>query len=143
MKTNPHIKALAHVCLRTDDLAATQRFYCDTLGFPIQFRFMKNGELAGFYVTVAERQFIEFFYQKDPQPPVKNAAFAHFCLETDDISATREMIAKAGYEPTEIKEGKDHSLQFWVADPNGVRFEFHQYTPDSLQFKGGSVEIDW
>ena len=143
MKTDSHIKALAHVCLRTNDLAATRRFYCDTLGFPIQFRFMKEGELAGFYVTVAERQFIEFFYCEAPQPPLENAAFAHFCLETDDIAATREAIDQAGYGPTEIKQGKDYSLQFWVADPNGVRFEFHQYTPASLQFKGGSVEMNW
>ncbi|WOO41850.1 VOC family protein [Rubellicoccus peritrichatus] len=143
MKTDTKITALAHICLRTNDFDATQRFYSDTLGFPIKFCFTRNGDLAGFYLEIADRQFIEFFYNDDPQPPAENAAFAHFCLETSDIEATRAKLAEAGYEPTEIKMGCDQSLQFWVADPNGVRFEFHQYTSESMQFAGGSVEIDW
>lgn len=143
MKTKPQITALAHICLRTNDFEATQRFYCDLLGFPIKFRFTRKGDLVGFYVKIAERQFIEFFYNDAPQAPGDNAGLAHFCLETNDIEGLREHVAEAGHEPTEIKEGCDRSLQFWVADPNGVRFEFHQYTEDSLQFKGGEVEVDW
>lgn len=143
MKTEPQITALAHICLRTNDFEATQRFYCDTLGFPIKFKFTRKGDLVGFYVKISERQFIEFFYNDAPLPPADNAALAHFCLETNDIEALREKVAEAAYGPTDIKEGCDNSLQFWVADPSGIRFEFHQYTANSLQFAGGSVEVDW
>lgn len=137
------ITALAHVCLRAQDLRVTEHFYCQGLGLTVQFRFKKNGDTIGFYLKVAERQFIEVFQMESPEPPTAQAALAHFCLETSDIHGLRSRLAGLGYAPTEVKKGCDHSLQFWVTDPNGVRFEFHQYGPRSLQLEGGEAEVDW
>jgi len=68
---------------------------------------------------------------------------SHFCFETDDIRSLRQKLADNGYEPTEITMGADHSWQFWVRDPAGIRMEFHEYTPESSQLTGRDVEIKW
>ncbi len=47
------------------------------------------------------------------------------------------------YAPGEIKMGCDHSLQFWVVDPNGVDVEFYQYTDKSAQLTRTDIEVDW
>jgi catechol 2,3-dioxygenase-like lactoylglutathione lyase family enzyme len=46
------IKTLAHVCLFSRDLERTRQFYCDGLGLSVQFRFMRQGELFGFYLKI-------------------------------------------------------------------------------------------
>lgn len=143
MPNAPFISALAHVCLRTNDLGATERFYVEGLGLPVLFRFTKEGNDVGFYLKIAERQFIEVFYNDAPEAPSDNAALAHFCLETPDIRGLRTRLAGLGFEPTEVTEGCDQSLQFWITDPSGVHFEFHQYGPASHQLNGGDVEINW
>lgn len=135
------ISALAHVCLRTKDLEAKKRFYGQALGLPIHFRFMKNGHPMGFYLKIAEKQFIEVFYNDAPEFLENDSALAHFCLETSDVLTLRKHLVGMGYETTEIKEGRDHSLQFWAIDPDGVRVEFQQYRPSSLQLTGGDVEV--
>lgn len=143
MSKAPLISALAHVCLRTNDLGATERFYSEGLGLPVLFRFTKKGDAVGFYLKIAERQFIEVFYNDTPEAPSGNAALAHYCLETPDIHGLRTRLVGLGFNPTEVKEGCDKSLQFWVSDPSGVHFEFHQYGPESRQLVGGDVEINW
>ena len=55
------IKALAHLCIFTKDLARTKSFYCDALGFQHHFDFLKDGQLFGFYLQVAPQQFVEFW----------------------------------------------------------------------------------
>ena len=39
------IKSLAHICIGTKDLAATEDFYCRILGMENVFSFDKNGEI--------------------------------------------------------------------------------------------------
>jgi len=31
----------------------------------------------------------------------------------------------------------------WTEDPDGVNIEFHQYTENSSQVVGGTVEVNW
>lgn len=46
------IKRLAHICIHTNDLAETQRFFCDALGLKKGFEFEKDGDLYGFYIKL-------------------------------------------------------------------------------------------
>ena len=61
------------------------------------------------------------------------------------MEAVRGRLVERGFAPEEIKTGADESHRFWVADPNGVRFEFHEYTERSAQFgpPGLAVEVNW
>mgnify|MGYP000589720323 CR=1 FL=1 len=128
------IKAIAHICIQSKDLNASQRFYCDVLGLKKKFDFLRNGSRIGFYLQINEHNFIEVF-QGDPSTSAQSAVM-HFCLEVDDIDATMDTLRAAGIEVTDKKMGADQSWQAWLADPDGVRIELHQYTDQSCQHTG-------
>jgi lactoylglutathione lyase/glyoxylase I family protein len=132
---------LAHVCLNTRDLARSVAYY-EKLGFRTLFRFTRRGEPFGVYMKLAEGNFIEIF--EDPaMGPVVNNGLAHFCLETDDMDALIARLTERGVSFTPKKLGPDNAWQMWLEDPDGNRFEVHQYTPASRQLSGDSVEADW
>ncbi len=135
------IKQLAHICLLTDDLTVTEDFYCRILGMRKQFEFEKEGHRFGLYLHAGGNTFIEVFEagveENNDHPPMK-----HLCLEVDDIDATIRQLEDEDIEVTPKKMGADNSWQAWCRDPSGVDIEFHQYTPDSFQFNGGTCIMD-
>lgn len=136
------IKRIAHVCLKSDDLAATREFY-ELLGARHGFDFRRGGEVIGFYLRVSDRDFIEVFRSDAKPESVGMPPLDHVCFETVDIRGLREKLAAAGREPGAIKRGCDQSWQFWVTGPEGTRIEFHEYTDASAQFGSADVEVDW
>jgi catechol 2,3-dioxygenase-like lactoylglutathione lyase family enzyme len=136
------IKALAHACVFSSDLARTEAFYCGMLGLKIQFRFLKDGKLFGYYLRISDSQFIEVFYREgnghSGQLPI-----GHLCLETEDLGQVRQALQSHGVKTTEPKLGADHSWQLWSADPDGTPIEFHQYTPQSTQYTGADCVVNW
>jgi catechol 2,3-dioxygenase-like lactoylglutathione lyase family enzyme len=132
---------IAHVCLNARDLERSVAWY-EKMGFGIRFRFTRKGSQFGVYMVIAEGTFVEIF--EDPNlGPVVNNGIAHFCLETDDIDAVVAKLTERGVAVTPKKLGVDNTWQVWLEDPDGNRFEVHQYTPASTQFSGGTVEADW
>ncbi len=126
----------------TDDLAATREFY-ELLGARLVFEFERKGEIVGFYLGVSERDFIEVFKAGEKPGSERGQALDHVCFETADLDGLRSKLAVAGCEPGAIKLGCDGSRQFWVTAPEGTRVEFHEYTAESAQFRGGVVEVNW
>ena len=133
------ITRLAHICIHTDNLSETERFYCEALGLEKGFTFEKDGDLFGFYIKSGEKTFIEVF--KGEPKGVGN--IDHLAIETDDIDQVISKLRKHGFQVTDKKLGGDKTWQSWTKDPNGVRIEFHQYTNESMQFKGGVCKVDW
>ena len=136
------IKSLAHLCVISKDLNRSLDFYCGALGLKRHFDFLKNGELFGFYLQIAPNQFIEIF-KAGPNADIKSQRIHHFCLETDNIDALREKLLKHGVEVTPKKLDCDQTWQCWCKDPDGVDFEFQQYTPKSSQFTKTDCIVDW
>jgi catechol 2,3-dioxygenase-like lactoylglutathione lyase family enzyme len=136
------IRSLAHVCIKSTDLNATLKFYCDDLGLKRQFNFMRKGKLIGFYMKAANETFVEAFLA-DELEKVGKQPLNHFCLETDDIQALRKSLVERGHAPGEIKMGADNAWQFWIKDPSGLDMEFHQYLDNCSQFTGQDVEVNW
>jgi len=135
-------KRLAHVCILAEDLATTEKFYCETLGMEKAFDFVKNDAPYGFYAKAGEMTFIEVFMQTQDvnrERPV----VTHFCLEVEDLDAVIETLEGRGVEVTNKKRGGDTSWQAWITDPNGVRIELMQYTETSSQYTGNTVQVDW
>jgi hypothetical protein len=93
-------------------------------------------------MQASNETFIEVFLVDEIEKTGKQV-LSHFCLQTDSIEALRKTIIEHGHAPGEIKMGADNSLQFWMKDPNGMDFEFHQYTDKSSQFTGQDVEVNW
>jgi len=136
------IKALAHICILSSDLNRSLDFYCGALGLKRHFDFFKDGKLFGFYLQIAPGQFIEIF-KAGPAAEIRSQRIHHFCLEVDDIDAVREQLIKRGVEVTPKKLGCDQTWQCWCKDPDGVDFEFQQYTPKSSQFTKTNCVVDW
>lgn len=131
---------LAHACLESSDLEATARFY-ECLGLRTQFEFRNlEGLLIGFYLRFDERSFLEVIRVCAPRP---EGGLRHFAIESDDIGALRERLLAAGYEASGKFLGADHTWMVETRDPNGVFIELHEYTPESMQLRGGTCVLDY
>ena len=136
------IKSVAHVCIKTTDLAKTNDFYCGALGMTKQFNFTRKGRVIGGYFKAANDTFIEVFLADEVERLGKQV-LNHFCLEAESVEALRNSLVARGLTVGELKMGADQSPQFWMKDPNGLDLEFQQYTPKSAQLTGRDVEVDW
>jgi catechol 2,3-dioxygenase-like lactoylglutathione lyase family enzyme len=132
---------LAHICLNVRNLDQSAAFY-RKLGFKPRFDFTRKGKHFGAYLEIAPNQYIEMFEDPNLQQPV-NTGLVHFCLESPDLAATMAFLDSQGIPYTPKTLGCDHTYQIWLKDPDGNAFEVHQYTDQSLQSVGGTVEADW
>ena len=129
--TRPPIVGVAHIGLRTDDLAAARKFYGDELGFQEPFTLDKStGGLLLTYFKVNDHQYIEVFPElKDPL----QERLSHISFETTDIQQLRDYLASKGVKvPDTLKLGLDKNISFTIKDPDGHVVEFVQYMPGSL-----------
>lgn len=133
------IKQLAHICINSDNLVATEHFYCKALGLEKGFEFIRNEKLFGFYLKFGERSFIEVF----EGAPGDLGNIDHFAVEVEDMDSLLKRVTDCGYAIEAKKLGVDNSWQSWLTDPNGVKIELHEYTDKSLQLIGGSCVVDW
>ncbi|OGV49249.1 MAG: hypothetical protein A2X49_10045 [Lentisphaerae bacterium GWF2_52_8] len=133
------IKQFAHVCLMTGKLQESKRFYGEKLGLPIKFTFEKDGKVCGIYFDTGAGTFIEVF--EEPGLIAKNTGIVHFCLETNDIDTLISSLRESGIQCSDKKLGCDKSYQAWVQDPDGNKIEFHEYTEESFQKKGGVIRV--
>jgi len=134
-------KRIAHICLNVKNLERSRDYY-RKLGFADGFKFTRKGRDYGLYLEIADQTYIEMF--EDPNlGPAVNPNLAHFCLESDDLDAFMAHLDAQGMAYTPKKMGCDFTWQIWLEDPDGNKFEIHQYSDKSAQKLGGVVEADW
>jgi catechol 2,3-dioxygenase-like lactoylglutathione lyase family enzyme len=127
----PPILGVAHIGLKTADLAKSRAFYGQVLGFQEPFTVNKPaGGLMLTYFKVNDHQYIEVF------PELKGPAedrLSHVAFETTDAQALRDYLAsRAVAVPQTLKPGLDGNLSFMVKDPDGHSVEFVEYVRGSL-----------
>ena len=131
---------LAHVCIETTDLLASEAFYRQ-LGASRRFEFRNpKNLLIGMYMYFGEDTYIELVLVAQPR---SEGAVNHFALQVSDIDSTYEQLSAAGIELTPKELGVDHTWMTTCRDPNGIFIELHQYTDQSLQHWGGTCCIDY
>lgn len=131
---------LAHICVETPDLEGTEAFY-RKLGAERRFEFRNLQEdLIGMYMYFAGDTYIELVKVAEQRV---EGAINHFALQVEDIDEAQQTLQRAGIEFTEKELGGDHTWMITCRDPNGVYIELHQYTPDSMQQRGGTCRIDY
>ncbi len=131
---------LAHVCIESADLEATERFY-GCLGLERQFEFRNPaGLLIGYYLRFDDRTFLEVIRVEEVRV---EGAVRHFAMESDDIEDLRLRLLTAGFQASEKRLGEDHTWMVTCRDPNGVFIELHQYDARSMQLHGGTCLIDY
>ena len=133
------ITGIAHLAITAKDMEKSLDFYTRVLGFRKAFSIPhpENGSPWIEYLQ-AGNQFVELFYNGTVDAPWKpgNRGFNHLCLLVDDIKTTVKQIEAAGYPvDRQVSEGKDKNLQAWITDPDGVRVELMQISPESPQGK--------
>ncbi len=136
------VKQVAHACMMTHDLAASEHFYCEVLGLKKAFEFSKGGKKFGLYIEAGARTWIEIF-QHSQAPFPTQGAINHFCLEVTSIDEAIKQIRAKGVEVTDKKYGVDDTWQAWINGPSGERIELFEYTAKSAQFVGGNRVADW
>jgi catechol 2,3-dioxygenase-like lactoylglutathione lyase family enzyme len=128
----PAIVGVAHIGLKTDDLAAARNFYGHMLGFQEPFTVDKpTGGLMLTYFKVNDHQYIEVF------PELKNPnedRLSHIAFETSDAKQLRDYLGSRGINVPQgdLRPGLDGNVSFEVEDPDGHTVEFVQYLPGSL-----------
>ncbi len=131
---------LAHVCIETDDVVATEAFY-EKLGLKRQFEFRNNDdELIGLYLAFSNNSFIEIIKVLKPR---EEGAVRHFAMEVDNIDAAKAQFEERGVSVSEKKLGADKTWMITTRDPNNIFIEIQQYTSESLQQCGGRCSIDY
>ncbi|HUI42286.1 MAG TPA: VOC family protein [Terriglobia bacterium] len=127
----PPIVGVAHIGLKTDNLAAAREFYGHVLGLAEPFSLDKPaGGLMLTYFKVNDHQYVEIF------PGLKSPSedrLSHIAFETTDARQLRGYLTSRGVKvPETLKPGLDGNLSFEVTDPDGHTVEFVQYLPGSL-----------
>jgi catechol 2,3-dioxygenase-like lactoylglutathione lyase family enzyme len=129
----PPIPGVAHIGLRTDDLAAARNFYGHALGFEEPFTLDKPSGVLLTYFKVNDHQYIEVF------PELKSAdqdRLSHIAFETTNAQQLRDYLAGRGVKvPDALRTGRDGNVNFMIQDPDGHNVEFVQYMPGSLHTK--------
>jgi catechol 2,3-dioxygenase-like lactoylglutathione lyase family enzyme len=129
--TRPPIVGVAHIGLRTDNLAAARKFYGSVLGFQEPFTVDDPpGKLLLTYFKVNDHQYIEVFPElTDP----KQDRLSHISFETTDIDQMYAYLASRGVKvPEKLEPMLDGNRGFDVFDPDGHDVEFVQFLPGSL-----------
>ncbi len=131
----PSIVGVAHIGLRTDNMAAARKFYGDILGYQEPFSLNKpdGSGLMLTYFKVNDHQYIEVFPELQD---AKQDRLSHISFETTDAKALRAYLAEKGVKvPDKLGPRLDRDLGFDVQDPDGHTVEFVQYTPQSLHMQ--------
>jgi catechol 2,3-dioxygenase-like lactoylglutathione lyase family enzyme len=132
--SRPAIVGVAHIGLKTDDLAAARKFYTGVLGFQEPFSLDKAaGEGTGLLLTyfkVNDHQYIEVFPELTDS---KMDRLSHISFETANAEQMRAYLASKGVKvPEKLEPMQDGNRGFDVTDPDGHDVEFVEYVPGSL-----------
>src|SRR5271157_4964430 len=113
----PPILGVAHIALKTNDLAAARDYYGKYLGFAEAFSIPKpDGSLEVTYFKVSDHQYIEVF------PGLKSETedrLSHIAFETTNAEQLRAYLASRGVAvPAALRTLPDGNLSFVIKDPD-------------------------
>jgi catechol 2,3-dioxygenase-like lactoylglutathione lyase family enzyme len=129
----PPIVGVAHVVLRTNDLAAAQKFYGDILGFE-HFEAPKPeaGSSVRFF-KINDHQYIEILPNLESEDQDR---LVHIAFETRDARQLRQYLANHNAKvPETLERDSEGNLSFRLKDPEDHEIEFVEYVRGSVQMK--------
>jgi lactoylglutathione lyase len=133
---------VAHIRLKTNNLAASREFYTHVLGFqePLAFQEFSGGPSLTVF-KVNDHQYIELV--SEPQNSTGDR-LVDIAFETTDAVALRGYLASQGVAvPDRLGPESNGDLSFTVKDPDGHSVEFFQYAPGGLEARNfGNFRFD-
>ncbi len=111
-----HLKATHHIGVRTQNMAAMEKFYSETLGFPVIKRW---DDVDIIFIDIGSTT-IELIGRTDaPEPESTPAGLDHLALHVASVDeAYQELVAKNVRIRSEPKDFKDVRICFFF-DPDG------------------------
>jgi catechol 2,3-dioxygenase-like lactoylglutathione lyase family enzyme len=128
---------LNHVGIAVKNIDESMNFYTKVMGFRVAFRFPspdRKGTTT--YFQINRDTFLEMAPATATVPP----GITHIGIETEDMKATIARIRQAGGTVEDSRVSSTKALLSNVTDPNGIRLELNEVTPDSLPRK---AEESW
>ena len=123
----PPIVGVAHIALRTDNLAVAREFYGSVLGF--EELSPANNLIA--YFKINDHQYVEI--SPELSHP-REDRLSHVAFETSDADQLRAYLAAHGVKvPQSVSRMADGNRGFDVQDPDGHDVVFVEYMPGSLE----------
>lgn len=130
----PGVVGLNHVGVAVPDIPAAAAYYTEKLGFREAFRNSNpQGQPTAIYMQISRDTFLEL-QQANAQRP---AGVTHFGLVVENMKTAVAAFRARGATTADPgpPSGFSKAILSNVTDPNGVRIELAELTPDSLQRK--------
>ncbi|MFL6414625.1 MAG: VOC family protein [Bryobacteraceae bacterium] len=127
----PPIVGVAHISLKTNDMAGAEQFYGHTLGYESFEAPKPEAGTSVRFFKVNDHQYIEILpdLKSDEQDRLDHIAF-----ETED--APKLQLYLAGHNvkvPSKVDRDSEGNLSFRMKDPENHEIEFVQYVKGSVQ----------
>ena len=126
---------LNHVGIAVDEknFDESLNFYTKVMGFRVAFRFPSpDGKPTTTYLQISRDTFLEVAPASASLP----AGITHMGIESQDVKATITRLRQAGAMVADARvSGPTKALLSNVTDPNGIRLELIELTPESLHRK--------
>jgi catechol 2,3-dioxygenase-like lactoylglutathione lyase family enzyme len=122
---------LNHVGIAVKDVDATVNYYTKVMGYRVAFKFPSpDGRPTTTYMQINRDTFLEI-------APASDTALAgtitHMGIQSDDIKAAVAQLRANGGDVQDVHvSAQTKALLSNITDPNGIRSELVELTPDSL-----------
>ena len=129
---------LNHVGIAVKNFDESFNFYTKVMGFKVAFRFPSpDGKPTTTYFQINRDTFLEMAPTSEQLP----VGITHMGIESPDVKKTVEQLKAAGAAVQDVRlSGPTKALLSNIMDPNGIRMELIELTPDSLHKK---AEESW
>ena len=123
---------LNHVGMYVKNFDESMNFYTKTMGFREAFSIKdKDGNPTLTYLQINRDTFLELA----PATAERPAGLSHVGIWADDVKAAAAALRQQGVKVDDPRAGATKAPLTNVMDPNGIRVELVELTPDSLQRK--------
>ena len=126
--TNLHLN---HVGIAVKDVDATVNYYTKVMGYRVAFKFpSRDGRPTTTYMQINRDTFLEIAPASDASPA---GTITHMGIQSDDVKAAVAQIRMNGGDIEDAHvSGNTKALLSNINDPDGIRSELIELTPDSL-----------
>ena len=127
--TNLHLN---HVGIAVKDVDATVAYYTKVMGYRVAFKFPPgpDGKPTTTYMQMNRDTFLEIAPATDALPA---GTITHMGIQSDDVKAAVAQIRMNGGEVQDARpSAATKAMLSNITDPNGIRSELIELTPDSL-----------
>jgi catechol 2,3-dioxygenase-like lactoylglutathione lyase family enzyme len=121
------------IAVKVENFDKSLDFYTKVLGFRVAFRFPSpDGKPTTTYFQINRDTFLEMAPASANLPE----GITHMGIETGDLKATIARLRTGGATVEDLRiSGPTKALLSNINDPNGIRLELIELTPDSLHKK--------